>query len=454
MPNSLRGRLITSIAALLAIASVVLVALLLLQAGPRVHEETQSMSRFAANFARGAVRDVERADDPNMQLQRLVSQLQSLRHVTVQLLDAGEAPEQKAPERGLALSLLFALEGAPQEEPELVAVDTGGGRSRIIAIFANPIDEADEIMEQARQIAVGALLITIATFVLSSLVITRSLRPLVELRAALGEMEAGRFDVVVPEDGPQEINAVARGANTLASALADAMAENARLSRMLIRLQDDERTEIARDLHDELGPHLFSARARGAALKDELSKPAPDIATARAAVDSVLEQINDIQITNRRVLQKLAPAGLRELGLSAAIEGLAGRWRREAPDVDLRLALPASWPPMDETLVLTIFRVVQEGMTNAFRHADAKTISVSVSAVEAPGSDGGQMPSLRSSSQIEILVRDDGKGIETSAGEGFGLAGMRQRIKALGGEMTVTCPPGEGVCVRVLLFCT
>lgn len=451
---TLQVKLISMLAALLSAFLVVLMALLLLQSAPRVSEETASMMQFVDTFVRGSIDRIEQSASPDADLTALIDSFRYVRHVRVRLVHTRSSVSAPDADAGsLSDMLADVLMGARFPDPRVIDVTLPGGRVHTIVIAANPGDELGELLDELGKIALGGVLVTLAAFLLTSWVISRSLKPLYELRSALGTMTAGSYDVLVSETGPPEVSSVARSANALAVELKRAKAENTRLSERLVRLQDDERSEIARELHDELGPHLFAARARASTLKDELAKAAPDLAKARTAVDLVNEQINDIQSTNRRVLLKLEPAGLRELGLISAIEGLVGRWQREQPHIHLDLAITDTMPLLDHSRSLTIYRVVQEGLTNAFRHSGASRIGVRIAFPPPAGVQNSSPAETTLPHAIAVQIEDDGRGW-TGIGEiGLGLSAMRQRIHALGGDLSVGTGGAGGVSVSVLLPC-
>ena len=113
-------------------------------------------------------------------------------------------------------------------------------------------------------------------------------------------MEAGNYQVSVPQEGPREVADACRRLNALAVALQETTAENRALSIKLVRIQDDERRQIARELHDELGPYLFAVRADATALKRKFAKPAPDLARAANLVERILERFDAIQAINAK----------------------------------------------------------------------------------------------------------------------------------------------------------
>ena len=145
---------------------------------------------------------------------------------------------------------------------------------------------------------------------------------------------------------------------------------------------------------------------------------------------------------NRRVLERLRPVGLAELGLRQALEALLRPWRELHPDVRIEAAISPALGATGETADLTIYRIVQEALTNVFRHAGATSVNVTIEPAGQPGQDGRGC--------ARVKVSDNGRGMEPDQKLGFGLVGMRERILALGGTLNVASSEG-GVTVEALV---
>ena len=195
-----------------------------------------------------------------------------------------------------------------------------------------------------------------------------------------------------------------------------------RLSSSLIAAQDQERRRIARDLHDGLGQELSGAKMMVDCLQmQDQSTEWKERAAAEAStlIDKAIQQV-------RSMSHLLHPPMLDEIGLRSSIQWyLDGLTKRCGLETSLEI-LPEDFPRLGPDLETTIFRIVQEALTNVFRHADARKTSISLAIRE---------------NQIIVTVRDDGKGIPDSVADfeahkiGIGIAGMRQRVKEFGGEL-------------------
>jgi two-component system sensor histidine kinase UhpB len=234
--------------------------------------------------------------------------------------------------------------------------------------------------------------------------------------------------------------------NHLAATLGEAVEEKRRLAERTVSLQDVERKEIARELHDEFGPYLFALRAHAGALMRLSDVGVPDAGALRKHGTAILEQVNALQQFNRRILERLRPVGLAELGLREALGALLRLWGESHPDMAIETTISPALGEAGETAELTIYRVIQEALTNVFRHAGATSVSVSVSVEPAKQPTG----LLADRGFARVRVRDNGSGMKPDHKLGFGLTGMRERILALGGTLTIASDEG-GVTVEALV---
>jgi signal transduction histidine kinase len=204
--------------------------------------------------------------------------------------------------------------------------------------------------------------------------------------------------------------------------LARALAENRELAHQHLRIQEAERKHLARELHDELGQYLNAIKLDAVSLGER-------DASARivSAVDHVHAVVSDM-------IRRLRPAGLDELGLIAALENCVDHWRQRLPNARFALSANGSFEGLSELLNLTVYRLIQEGLTNAYKHAGATHIEVALRREPTASGD-----------EIAVTVRDDGRGADLQARKpGFGLIGMRERVTMMGGRFDLDSAPGRG----------
>jgi signal transduction histidine kinase len=221
-------------------------------------------------------------------------------------------------------------------------------------------------------------------------------------------------------------------AASAASAVATAQSVASDRSRQRLAATEGERRRWARELHDETLQSLSALRI-GLSTAGRSERPGALPQAVRQAVD----QLEDAIANLRALITDLRPAALDELGVQAAVEGLAERSTRHGLEVDVSVELAheqgraaTRHAPELET---AIYRIVQEALTNASKHGGAKRAVVEIHEQDTT---------------VHISVRDDGAGFDVDAEtDGFGLLGMRERVDLLGGEISIDSAPGHGATV-------
>ncbi|MCK1708835.1 MULTISPECIES: histidine kinase [unclassified Bradyrhizobium] len=442
---SLRGRINLLLALLLALGLAVNIGRQVAEAGPRVQAEDQSVIRLAREFIEMIVADLNEAPDPDARLNQIARDLSRLRHVSIALRDGAGTPltppRAEADDETRGPPPWFVSLVHPEQTAVSVPVSIHGKPGSLV-ITSHPNDEIAEIWDGiVSQLEVGSV-IALALFLVMMTVVGRALGPLQSLAQVMAELESGRYEARAVPGGAPELSAICTRLNHLAATLGEAIEDKRRLAERNVSLQDVERKEIARELHDEFGPYLFSLRAHASALAKQADGRVPSVEAVRKHGSAMLEQINALQQFNRRVLERLRPVGLAELGLRQALESLSRLWRESHPDVAIETSISPALGTTGETADLTIYRTVQEALTNVFRHAGATSVNVVIEPVEQPGRDGRGCALVR--------VSDNGRGMDPGQTLGFGLVGMRERILALGGTLSVASSEG-GLTVEALV---
>jgi two-component system sensor histidine kinase UhpB len=253
-----------------------------------------------------------------------------------------------------------------------------------------------------------------------------AIRPLGQLQEGLARLRAGDYDGTIPLAGPPEIRKSCEAANELAETLKRLSHDNRHLLRRIVSVQDDERRELAQELHDELGPLLFGIRAYAIALSETI----PSNAASSSPAHGIVQAAEALQQANRRILEGLSPLYVQELGLEQSIATLLRNARSQAPQLDLTSRIDPRLNDIDGVLSQTIYRVIQEGVTNVLRHAGAYRMEVEAEI------DGDR---------VAIDIRDDGVGFPPDNAFGRGLSGMRERTRALDGTFELLRHEGQTI---------
>lgn len=251
-----------------------------------------------------------------------------------------------------------------------------------------------------------------------------ALRPLRDLGEGLTRIRGGDYATPIPVAGPPEIRRSCEEANALATTLAHLSQDNRDLLHRLVSLQDDERRDLARELHDELGPLLFGIRAGTIALIEA----SPSGGNLGNSAQEVMQSVEALQQTNRRILDRLRPLYIEELGLEASVRTLLENFRKQAPHIGLTATIDPALNGIDGPLSQTVYRLIQEALTNVLRHAGASNTHVQAA---------------MSGDALVIEISDDGGGFPADNVFGRGLTGMHERVRALSGSLSLLRADGR-----------
>jgi signal transduction histidine kinase len=209
------------------------------------------------------------------------------------------------------------------------------------------------------------------------------------------------------------------------------LVQNRELAQKLIAVQESERLELARELHDEFAQHCTAIRIEATYIQRSSSLEQIGEAARRAAASAEL-----LQVGVRRLVRRLRPAELDQLGLVAAMQALCEAWATRS-GVRCQFQSRGDLRQLGEAIDTTIYRVTQETLANVVRHANATRVSVELTAT----------PRV-----LRLSVEDDGRGFTVATPErGFGLLGATERAAALGGSFEADSAPGAGTRIRMQL---
>lgn len=366
------------------------------------------------------------------------TELDNVRHVDIALL-GGEAallsqathmasgPDTHAP------SWFSRLVAPPPQEYRRRLSGPGLPYSEI-AIRADGRDEIAEAWRESR-VALGLLLLMAAlVFGLVTFTVRRALAPVDQVLGALAVVERGEYSVRLPQFDLPEMRRLAQGFNRMTEVLEAQRRENRDLTKRSLSIQESERRHLARELHDELGQSVSAIKA----IAVSIARQDDAEGGRRDRAEAIVAACNRIYDTVRAMMNRLRPAVVDELGLRLGLERIVDDWNTHHDDAFCRLSMNCI-DELDEEIRIGAYRIVQEGLTNVAKHAGPAEVDVWLSVDER---DGGRVLSLQ--------MRDDGTGFDPAARPaGLGLAGMRERVESLGGEMRIDAAPGRGVDIHI-----
>ena len=416
---SLRGRLLFPLGAMFLAALILGAVLLRFFATTQLIEEIEPAARSAEQVAAALNTALGASGNPRQTLDAFSGALGT--DGAIQFRPAGtDAPARSSAQPPFAT--------APAWFAHLLAVPVIGAAypvridgSRVGDIVFAPDISADiyEKWVGFLAIAVWGVGLALLTGIIAYFNAGAALRPLRDLAAGLTRIRKGDYGEPVVPAGPPEIRKSCEEANELARTLSELSRDNRGLLRRIVSLQDDDRQELARELHDELGPLLFGIRANTIALLDAIPDERRGL---HPSAQGVVQSVEALQLANRRILERLRPLHIHELGLMKSLETLLRNARSQTPQIELTAEIDPRLGKLDALLSQTAYRVIQEAVTNVLRHANAHAMKVK-GAIEAD--------------ELLLEVSDDGIGMPQGHSFGRGLTGMRERVRALGGTFEI-----------------
>ncbi|NTV09452.1 MAG: HAMP domain-containing protein [Zoogloea sp.] len=419
------------------------------RAGFDVRREGQGAAQTASLIGRLAELQSLPAEKIPLQIRALqdVSASGGLRHLQFRLEDEKGnllvgPPSAGASTAGGMLAQLSApgVQPAPAGESSWQILREDGRHFRA-TLIADPQSEQSEAF--ANILGLGAVLMLQSVTLLAAMYLTvRYLfAPLRNILGAIAAFERQDYSVRLPVMRIRELDVIGRSLNHLAQALARVQEERRSLSLKVLTLQEDERARISRELHDEFGQSLTAMRADAAYLARRCTER-PELCEVARGIE---EQCGGVQRGVRDLLRSLRGPGdgveMAAVPLQELLRTLVESWQtRPGQLARYRLALDIPDSPLAAPLALGLYRMTQEALTNVARHAAAGEVVVALKG--APGEG------------ICWSVCDDGAGIaslEQALQQGNGLAGMRERAWALGGELEMLAHPDKGVAGLCLL---
>lgn len=370
------------------------------------------------------------SDNANAWLPRFVS-LDQTRHLTIELrqpdgqilnFSAKNLPGQNVTPPFWFVRLISA--DSPKIERQLT--DTSGHPVNLV-IQANPIDEISEAWQESRAFFATLAIMTAITFLAVNLLFDKTLKAIAVIVENLKAVEQGNYRQKLPEFSTLEYDNIAKAINHMTNVLDETNRENTALTLHTLQIQEEERRHLAKELHDELGQSLTAIKVMATTVKNEK--------TDRTQIaDTIISVCDHLIAVVRSMMRNLHPLVLTELGLKAGLEDLLNHWSQRHPELALTLDCPDSADKLEQNITIQVFRIVQECLTNIIRHAKADEASIRLE--------------ISSDKTLRLEVSDQGQGCQLAdTKKGFGLLGIRERVKSLGGELAIQTGHQPGMTI-------
>ena len=305
----------------------------------------------------------------------------------------------------------------------------------------------DEAIRKSRtrgiSIAVGEIVLTVIVTVLIGLGLTRRLGI---LAAAAQEVGKGDYTIKIPVEAADEVGRTASAFNYMVTEVSNRtrqleaaeaqsrtlLAENRNLVHTSLNVQEEERKYLARELHDELGQCITAIQADAESIRDLSTDGDTRIKTSASAILDVSSRIYEVV---HSMMQRLRPGILDDLGLVEALKDALDAWQERNPETQCLFNVSGDLASLGERINITVYRIVQECLTNITKHAQAENVTIALS---------------RTTDRLLLDIKDDGQGMDVSLPRsGLGLIGMRERVESLGGEFSLDAREGEGLSIMI-----
>jgi two-component system sensor histidine kinase UhpB len=257
------------------------------------------------------------------------------------------------------------------------------------------------------------------------------LQPLRPMLKAINKMEQGDLTPRLPSFDLPEFDRIGHSLNRMAESLAAErqLEENRQLTALIQSHIEDERRSLARELHDELGQYVTAVKTFAVAIANKTKKNSPDIASN---AQTIVAAANHIYDGMHSIIRQLRPGSLDNLGLSETLHDAVNVMQNQHPELKIRLDLSGKLDALGESLNINIYRIVQEAINNAVKHAQATNIDIKLSTTKTGA--------------LQLTIKDDGKGMnihDVDQTNHFGLLGIRERVQGFKGSFNVDSEPSE-----------
>jgi two-component system sensor histidine kinase UhpB len=376
-------------------------------------------------------------NDPNLGQRKLANnsfhlqQLKHMRHLKIELIDSmgkvidsnqttdGNAFQNEAPawfER-----LLNQL--TSKWEPSTRKLEYHGITLGELVITPDPTYEYAEKWKQITDLLKLVLIFFVLVNLMVMWAVSQALKPTAKILDALNELENGNLAARLPAFKLPELARIGEKFNRMVEKLQLSILQNSKLTQQLITLQEEERKNLARELHDEFGQCLTAINTDASVISKVADKKYPEIKESALAISQLSRHL--IEMVSG-LLQQLRPGILDELGLAPALVDLL--------DTHCDIKLSGIKEHLNEAVSVAIYRLVQESLTNVTRHAEASEVQIEIFSLTQIDKKG-----------LQIIVKDNGKGFVTEHTSGFGLPGMRERVEGLGGTFNIYSEKGTEI---------
>ena len=357
--------------------------------------------------------------------------LEQTRHLTIQLKSATgkiinltrkvNFNQQNNPAPRWFINLV--LSEYPKAEYQIKTFDN---KTLTIIIQANPMDEIAEVWQETLGFFSLLFSLVLLTFLSVHLVFNKTLQTIHTIITHLKGIEKGEYQKKLAYFSIEEYDNIASAINHMTDVLNRTQQQNRALTQHSLEIQEEERQHLSQELHDELGQSLTAIKVMAVAAEHENA----DISQITPAIIEICDHLTAVV---RSMMKQLHPLILTELGLKATLEDLLYHWEIRSSPTSFILQCDDNVDKINKNIIIHIFRVIQESLTNIIRHAKANRVIIRLEIKTKPN-------------RLYLMISDNGQGCDLSqVNSGFGLLSMEERIKLLDGDFELHSQVNQGM---------
>jgi len=421
---SLKNRLILYINSLLIIAMIIGILGILLAAKKNVRDEilsTQSLAIFAIENGIKKNPDFYLFQEEGQSLG--LGGLNQLRHLQIQFFDNDDKlidssqpniDENNRTPKWIEKIMTALLSNIPSE---VIQIDSRGKSLGYILIKPDPAYEINEIWQQVKSGLIVILIFFIFINLVIYIVFFHTLQPINELLDGFKKLENENYKVRINKTNISELNNIGQKFNNTVRKIKETNTRVHKLSQDLINIQEQEKRQLARNLHDELGQSLTAIQAEAASIKNSQKNK-----TNLIAVENIISLSKSMMFSTRELIKKLSLGILDEVGIKIAMDDLVMSWSKRNPNIKMKYDFDqAALQKLSKETHQHLYRIVQEALTNISKHATPSNVSVLIKSLL--------------SGEVKIEIINDGIVKKAKSSSGMGLSGIRERVTQMKGQI-------------------
>jgi two-component system, NarL family, sensor histidine kinase UhpB len=407
-----------------------------------VEHEVKSTADLALKLIQVAIssESIKKDEDQQLKLLQGMSELEQTRHLYIDIQNPNTrlkpSKEFNVLKNTIAPAWFVKLVQPPPTEIRQWFYNPMVAPTGVI-IRADPSDEIDESWNEVRGVLILLFVFIILANLLVYITIGKYLSPIDRILEALSGIEKGQYQEL-PHFRLPELNRISQQFNHMAKVLLESKAKNKLLTQRSLEIQEEERRHLAQELHDELGQTIAAIKAVAVATSNN---DVPDKEHVDSSIKTIVEYSDHIYQVAKNMMHRLRPSVLDELGLIKALQNMIDEWNSRQDDIFCHFSFSDIPSDLSESLKISLYRIIQESLTNALKHSRASQVSISMNKVVANEEEN-----------IHLIIEDDGVGLdENKTMSGLGVPGMKERVEMNNGTFELTSESGKGIKIEIIV---